>query len=71
MKQITDMERFIEDANTMNSIFNRYRFELQTTSPHYKAVRKAEDALWELVREVTGKDMLPWAKWYGTWDPKT
>ena len=62
MKQITDMERFFKDAHAISIIYSRYGFELQTNGSHYKAVRKAENALWDLVREVTGKDEMPWAR---------
>jgi len=60
-KQIADVRAFVADARSINEIYSRYGLNLSVDSPQYKALRSAEDALWELVREVTGKDTLPWA----------
>lgn len=60
-KQIIDVEGFIADAQKINEIYSGHCMKLRTDSPQYKALRRAEDALWDLVREVTGKETLPWA----------
>lgn len=65
-KQIRSLEKFTEDAEAVNKLYNQYMFDLQPNSPHYSALRVAQDGLWQAVRSVTGKDKMPWDRWHST-----
>jgi hypothetical protein len=58
-KEITDIDRFIEQMTAMHGTVNEYNRNLRTDGEHYRAMRDLHAAIVETVRRVTGKE-VPW-----------